>query len=92
MMLFISFVDFEIFDFVYPDVPKSDNSYSSVVGSPDVDGSPSIGYFIKGNHELFFSDAIFSLNAGKLFFNSSYSLILFLNQHELTVLIYRTHH
>ena len=78
---------------MHPDVPNSDCSYSSaVVGSPGVDGSPSIGFFIKENHELFFSDAIFSLNAGKLFFNSSYSLILYLNQHELTVLIYYTHH
>ena len=67
MMLFISFADLEIVEFVYPDVPNSDNSYSSDVGSPDVDGSPSIGFFIKGNHELFFSEAIFSLNAGKYF-------------------------
>ena len=53
---------------MYPDVPNSDCSYSSaVVGSPDVDGSPSIGYFIKGNHELFFSDAIFNLNTEKSF-------------------------
>ena len=78
MMLFISFADLEIVDFVYANVPKSDNSYSSaVVGSPDVDGSPSIGFFNIGNHDFFFYVAIFNLNTEKSFFNASYSLILF---------------
>ena len=63
MMLFISVADLGIVDFVHPDVPNSDCSYSSaVVGSPDVDGSPSIRFLNIGNHDFFFSASIFNLN------------------------------
>ena len=65
---------------MYPDVPNSDGSYSSsVVGSPDVDGSPSIGFFNIGNHDFFFSAAIFNLNAEKVFLMPHSHLFCFLN-------------